>query len=171
MLRPPRRILVPVDLSPASAEAFEAARGMARRSHARLEVVYCDAPLPPEMALFGAPALAWSPRRAQLERELVRRYPGADSHHVLHGEASPTILRLVEERRPDLLVMGSHRRRGLDRLILGSVTASVAGRSIVPVLVIPAGLARRRRGPEKRLAGRRKVSARPRGGAALIEGT
>ncbi|HTJ25416.1 MAG TPA: universal stress protein [Candidatus Limnocylindria bacterium] len=47
------------------------------------------------------------------------------------------ILRLERELAPDLVVMGTHGRRGLQRLVLGSTTESVLRRSTVPVVVVP----------------------------------
>ncbi|MNT95545.1 Universal stress protein family protein [compost metagenome] len=46
------------------------------------------------------------------------------------------ILRALESTGADLIVMGSHGRRGLERLVLGSVTQRVLGVVHIPVLVV-----------------------------------
>ncbi|MBI3289692.1 MAG: universal stress protein [Elusimicrobia bacterium] len=130
---PPRRILVPVDLSAASTLAFRAARLLAAHFKARVEVVYCEASPPPEIGVFGSTA-SMLPARARVEASLRRRYPQADARHVLRGEPSWTLPKLIARRRPDLIVMGTHGRRGLERAILGSVTESMLRHNPVPVL-------------------------------------
>jgi nucleotide-binding universal stress UspA family protein len=46
------------------------------------------------------------------------------------------ILETAKKRRCDLIVMGSHGRRGFSRLLLGSVTSQVLARAGMPVLVV-----------------------------------
>ena len=53
---------------------------------------------------------------------------------VKEGVPIPTIVEAAKEY--DLLVMGTHGRTGLDRLLLGSVTEGVLHRTSVPVLVV-----------------------------------
>ncbi len=54
---------------------------------------------------------------------------------VLIGSPSETIRREVERARPDLLLLGSRRRHGVSRLVLGSVSHSILHRPSCPVLV------------------------------------
>jgi nucleotide-binding universal stress UspA family protein len=55
---------------------------------------------------------------------------------LVDGAPAGTILNYVESEGIDLVVMGTHGRRGLDRLLLGSVAQQVVRRSPVPVLVV-----------------------------------
>lgn len=57
---------------------------------------------------------------------------------VMEGKAAKAILEMVEELGPDLIVIGSHGRGGLDQLLLGSVTDRVLRKSRAPVLVVHA---------------------------------
>lgn len=57
---------------------------------------------------------------------------------ALEGPPHEAIIEYVEDRGVDLIVMGSHGRRGLDRILVGSVTESVLRGTDVPVLVVPA---------------------------------
>ena len=57
--------------------------------------------------------------------------------HVLEeGAPVSAILRTANKNKADLIVMGSHGRRGLEKLVLGSVTQRVLGLVHVPVLVV-----------------------------------
>jgi nucleotide-binding universal stress UspA family protein len=56
--------------------------------------------------------------------------------HVRAGEPARAIRKFVEENDIDLVVMGSHGRSGLKRVILGSVTEKVLRRTRLPVLVV-----------------------------------
>nr|WP_295890497.1 universal stress protein [uncultured Devosia sp.] len=56
--------------------------------------------------------------------------------HVPASIAADAILKTAEEQGADLIVMGSHGRRGLGRLLLGSQAAEVLARTTIPVLVV-----------------------------------
>jgi nucleotide-binding universal stress UspA family protein len=77
--------------------------------------------------------------------ELVAGVANEAAHHsvpcqtrVLVGPASRTIVDLAAEWRAGLIVMGSHGRTGLKRLLMGSVTERVVGQASCPVLVVKA---------------------------------
>jgi len=60
----------------------------------------------------------------------------ANTVHVLDRYAADGIIDTATERHSDLIVMTSHGRRGVTRVLLGSQTAEVLARSTIPVLVI-----------------------------------
>jgi nucleotide-binding universal stress UspA family protein len=62
--------------------------------------------------------------------------PSASSTVVPEGEPAAGIIAAATEARADVIVMGSHGRRGLQRLFLGSVAEHVVRHSPVPVLVV-----------------------------------
>ncbi|MBI1744205.1 universal stress protein [Candidatus Acetothermia bacterium] len=55
---------------------------------------------------------------------------------VEEGHPAETILRYAKENKIDLIVMGTHGRRGLNRILLGSVAEEVVRRSPVPVITV-----------------------------------
>ncbi|MBI3564320.1 MAG: universal stress protein [Elusimicrobia bacterium] len=112
MLRfPPRRILAAVDPSEVSIHAA-----------------------------FAAPPFDDDARRREMLGALGKRL-GADARlRVVRGDPVRTLRRLAADRKYDLLVMGTHRRAGLARVLLGSVAEAVVVDSPCPVLVVPTGL-------------------------------
>jgi nucleotide-binding universal stress UspA family protein len=58
---------------------------------------------------------------------------------VVEGKPSREIVRYAEENDCDLVVMGTHGRGGIDRLLLGSVAESVIRASSIPVTTVPVG--------------------------------
>lgn len=72
------------------------------------------------------------PALARAQQEGVR----ANGIHVLDRYAADGVIDTATERNADLIVMTSHGRRGVTRVLLGSQTAEVLARSTLPVLVI-----------------------------------
>ena len=68
-------------------------------------------------------------------------FPGLDTQAMVLSESGtvPSIIRHAESADADLIVMGSHGKTGLEKLVFGSVTASVIEDSRIPVLVVPSG--------------------------------
>lgn len=56
---------------------------------------------------------------------------------VEDGEFAETILRVSSELKVDMIVMGTHGRGGLEKMLLGSVAEKVLHRSSIPILIIP----------------------------------
>lgn len=56
---------------------------------------------------------------------------------VADGETADTILFIAEEHKIDIIVMGSHSRRGLDKLLMGSVAEKVLHHTKVPLFIVP----------------------------------
>jgi nucleotide-binding universal stress UspA family protein len=140
-----RTILHPTDLSDASRPAFAYACDLAGEYGARLVVLYAQEPILPLVAdgiMFPADdSVARAMARTELDA-LGPVGPTIDIERVLRdGPAVETTLGLADEVHADLIVMGTHGRGGLGRLLLGSVAEQVLRRAHVPVLFVKAGLA------------------------------
>src|SRR5688572_6076715 len=94
------------------------------------------------------PGVVWSrdddePRRRHAHERLRRQLRGgpfADAVlHVVVGEPGARIVEVAREVDADLVALPSHGRRGLPRLLLGSVAEHVARLAPCPVLVVPIG--------------------------------
>lgn len=72
----------------------------------------------------------------KLEAYGVERSASALEPMVQEGKPAAVILEVAERVQPDLIVIGSHGRSGLDQLLLGSVTDRVLRKARLPVLVV-----------------------------------
>jgi nucleotide-binding universal stress UspA family protein len=132
-------ILVPVDLEPASMRALEVAGNLAPRLGAT--VVALHVYTLPRFAYPGFTPVMPSTLNediAAAARKAVESVGAAKGVRVLlsEGDAATEILAAIEEMRPRLVVMGTHGRHGLSRLMLGSVAEKVMRKSPVPVMTI-----------------------------------
>jgi nucleotide-binding universal stress UspA family protein len=131
-------ILHPTDFSAHSECAFRLACSLARDYGARLIVLHV-AQLP-VMAQDGMVLLPPQPeayREAVAEQLRQLRAPNSGvriAHRLEEGDTSTEILRVAQETSCDLLVLGTHGRTGLSRLLMGSVAEKVLRRAPCPVL-------------------------------------
>src|SRR5579859_5110301 len=133
-------ILQPNDFSPTSAKAFEVACALARDRSARLLVLHVvPAPL---TTLGGTPGLPPSELEYDLEaprKQLAGLRAPKDvplETRLLIGEAAETILSTARASGCELIVMGTHGRSGIGRLLMGSVAEQVIRRAPCPVLTL-----------------------------------
>lgn len=138
----PSTLLVPVDLSPRSAEAVAYAVELARELDARIALTI-NLNLP-ERACLEDRQPDWSGSMEELAEVEVSRWALVESGQAPvdvivtnHPEPADGILAAVAESGADALVIGSHGRSMASRWILGSVTERVIRDSTVPVFVVP----------------------------------
>jgi universal stress protein A len=136
-------ILHPTDFSARSAHAFEVACALARGCGAGLVVLHVAAP-PPTLVGEGV-FLPLVPDDLPTLEEKLRRLrparPGVEvTHRMAQGDPVREILRAAEETKCGLIVMGTHGRRGLSRLVMGSVAEQVVRRAGCPVVTVRAPL-------------------------------
>ena len=142
-----RAILLPTDFSECAARAVPVAADMARLLGARIICLHVVEPV--------VPAVGWTPVAEplpvadvseRLEASATRELPkiarsaecaGLDVEDVVtHGEAASEIVRVARERRAGLIVISSHGRTGLGRILFGSTAESVVRHAHCPVLVV-----------------------------------
>lgn len=56
---------------------------------------------------------------------------------VSQGDTSSTIINIANEKNADVIVMGSHSRRWLEKILLGSITEEVLRHSTIPLFIVP----------------------------------
>jgi nucleotide-binding universal stress UspA family protein len=136
-----RTILHPTDFSEQSEAAYRLACALARHHRCRLLVAHV-LEIPAAAYLGGGfvPDTSSELREAQekLRRLRLEEEGGAVEQHLLSGEPAAEIVRLAEELKCDLIVMGTHGRTGLRRLVVGSVAEGVLRTAPCPVLVTKA---------------------------------
>lgn len=137
-------ILVPTDGSAGVERAVAHAADLARVHDATIHALYVvDTPgvtgLPAETAVAGVRPPLQEQGEAALEavERLVDGVPVETT--VVEGTPSTEIVRFASERAVDAVVMGTHGRAGIDRLLLGSVTEQVVRSAPVPVVTVSVG--------------------------------
>jgi nucleotide-binding universal stress UspA family protein len=138
---PIRTILFPTDFSDCAACAYPVAAALARDHGARLVLLHVATP--PAAVTYGELAKMLQQRdgyRLELEQRL-RGYPvpgpGVPVEYRLEdGHPATEILAAVEETGCDLVVMGTHGRTGISRILLGSVAEQVMRRAPCPVVTV-----------------------------------
>ena len=140
-----KKILVPVDFNPLATAALNHAAQLAEQSGAEIIVVYADTFDPPTeftARQTGTIAAAIEDSRRKTAEELDRyaheHVPEILAMQTEVREALPVegILAAIEEHQPDLVVMGTHGRGRLSRLLFGSVAQNVLRATRVPVVTI-----------------------------------
>ena len=144
-----RKILVPVDGSAPSRKAVQHAVKLAREQKSRLVGFYVGPPWQlPSYSEYVPAAIVTPKEHAAAVRRTAARILGAVSRaaasarvrctttHVLGPYPHEEIVKAARRQRCDLIVIASHGRRGVSRLLLGSVTSKVLAHAKVPVLVV-----------------------------------
>lgn len=145
------RIVVGIDGSELATKALRHALELAKQTGGRLYVVMATEPS--MMVVAGAEAIGAGTGQmiAQLEEskanfaketlgeaKIVAEGAGQsiETFHVPSSTAADAILTIAARHDASLIVMGSHGRRGLGRLLLGSQAGEVLAHSTIPVLVV-----------------------------------
>src|SRR6266478_3213395 len=140
-----KKILVGTDFSEASDEARRVAIELARRLGAELEIVHVEEPLPAyafaEGALLDLPRLqeevrTWAERQLEDLARGARASGVSTTTAVLLGVPANTIVEAARTERADLIVVGTHGRTGLERVLLGSVAERVVRNAPCAVLTV-----------------------------------
>ena len=137
-----KKILFATDFSAPSQAALEYASSLARDTGATLVIVHVEELL---VQYGSGDQVYYSPPQCpnpELKRMLEKVVPSVKDvkyeHRLVMGVAADEILRISEEEGVDLIVLGTHGRTGLARVLMGSVAEDVMRRSTCPVLTLKA---------------------------------
>lgn len=151
-MEPIRTILHPTDFSASADHAFRLACSLARDHGARLVVLHVTAPaypIVPEMVAIPPVAveLPTEEERENLRERLEAIRPAGEDvaieHRLETGSVVDLITTVAEETGAEWIVMGTHGRTGLNRLLMGSVAEQIVRRAPCPVLTVKLPVARR----------------------------
>jgi len=141
-----KKILFPVDLSEVSPKLVEFARTVAQRFDAELHVINVTRPL-----LAQSQGIDFSHEGIEKIRESYYQKMGEQldqfvAEHLagygkivtahLQGDPSDGILHYIKENGISLVIMGTHGRKGLDKILFGSVAQRIVQMSPVPVMTV-----------------------------------
>jgi len=145
-----RKILVAVDGSPASSKGLREAIRLAQAEGARLFIVHVVDEYPAfavmDGMMAGAPGADLVPALREGGKKVLAKAVAAAHKQKVNAKgilremlAGPAALPIVREARKvgaDLIVLGTHGRRGVRRLVLGSDAEQVVRTASVPVLLV-----------------------------------
>ena len=133
-----KRVLCPIDFSSTSEMALEFAATFCRANGGKLFIVYVESnPTPYGPGLYGS-----LPSPIHRDHERLWETKPADSgkiefeHFLLFGDPIKEICKFIKHSKIDLVVIGTHGRRGVSRMIMGSVAEGLVRSSPVPVLTV-----------------------------------
>ena len=133
------KILVPTDFSTLGQTALEMATSLARDRGATLLIVHVEQP---PMAYGGGEFYYGieDPNREELQQMLSQVTPTdaavSYEHRLLVGSPADAILHIAEKENVEMIVMPTHGRRGVLRLLMGSVAEEVVRKAKCPVLTV-----------------------------------
>lgn len=137
-----RKVLIAVDDSPIAAHAVDVGAELAQALHAEVALIYVIDPsltYAPESGLSADDVKrAAESEGKRLVADLRSRLPeGLGSMQFISaGPPGPEIARAAEQWPADVIVIGSHGRRGMSRALLGSVAEAVMRHASCPVLIV-----------------------------------
>jgi nucleotide-binding universal stress UspA family protein len=142
-----RSIVVPTDFSECGNYALSYAASLARKFDASIICVHVIEPMVPTVGYSGmTEPLPIADITDQLENSAERELPKLAASGgcaglsveelIVHGEAASEIVRVAKERKVDLIVVSSHGRTGLGRILFGSTAEAVVRHASCPVLVV-----------------------------------
>jgi nucleotide-binding universal stress UspA family protein len=136
-----KKILLPVDFSTAGQAALNMATMLARDTKATLIILHVEEP---PMA-YGGGELYYGlvePDRTELSRMLHEIKPSDPSIPVVYrlvtGDPATSVCQAAEEEGADFIVVGSHGRTGIGRLLMGSVAEAIVRHAKCPVVTVKA---------------------------------
>jgi len=143
-----KRILHASDFSPASRPALRVARELALALKAQLILCHAYEPLAPVMGAASIPPKLFSQIMASTRagaQGRLERLAASVGHGgtriatvLIEGPPSTAVLRAAKRKRADLIVLGTHGRTGIQRMLLGSVAERIVRHSPCPVLTVRA---------------------------------
>ena len=138
-----KKILFPIDFSESVNKLIPYVLTLAQAFNSRVHLLYVVRDFQ-YLTSFHVP----HPSLDQLETEVLENaqkmiarvgeenFPSGYITRVSRGDAAGEIIQYAQAEKIDLIVMGTHGRKGLDRTLFGSVAANVVKNSPVPVMVI-----------------------------------
>jgi nucleotide-binding universal stress UspA family protein len=140
-----KNILFPTDFSESSLQALAYAADMARCNNSKICMMHVIYDMATVSGLY-VPHISLDEMYADMEASAARelRNFGAElrqdlkdvEYEVLRGVPYEEILKCAEQRHADIIIIGTHGRKGLDRVLFGSTAERVVRNSSCPVLTV-----------------------------------
>ena len=139
------KILLPVDLSESSPKIVPFVTGIAEKFDSKIHILFVA-----RIFQYFAGIYVPHPSIDKFENEIAegarkslkeftRKYfkdPESITTAVVKGDAAEQIIKYIEDQGIDLLIMGTHGRKGLDKVIFGSVAEKLSKTTPVPIMLV-----------------------------------
>jgi len=150
-----KKILIALDYDPAAQEIAETGYALAKSMNAKVVLLHVTSDYVYYSALDYSPILGYDSfsnlgalqtntveelhKAAENYLETTKQHLGDNTIQtvVKDGDFGDLILQTAKEMNIDIIVMGSHGRRGLDKILMGSVAEKVLRHSSIPLFIIP----------------------------------
>jgi nucleotide-binding universal stress UspA family protein len=151
-----KQILIALDYDPSAQQIAEGGMALAKAMNAKITLLHVIADPTYYSSLDYSPIMGFNgfglgaavdlqgtfselKKLSQDYLERSKEYLGDSSIQTIikEGDSSDAILEAAKTLHADIIVMGSHSRRGLDKILMGSVTESVLHKTSVPLYIIP----------------------------------
>ena len=133
-----KTILFPTDFSTASDAALVHAESLARQMNARLLIVHVEEP----PLAYGGGELYYGLPEPSSERilKMLEDVKPSDpsvpyTHRLTMGDPAGEVVRMATDENAEMIILGTHGRTGMTRLLMGSVAEAIVRRAPCPVLV------------------------------------
>ena len=140
-----KKILFPVDLSESSDKILPYVQTVAKKFDSKIYILFAARVFDYFTSIYVP-----HPSINKFEKEIIegaekRLYEFVDTHFkefpgtktvVVAGDAAEKIVEYIEDQKIDLVIMGTHGRKGLERILFGSVADRVIKMSPVPVMSV-----------------------------------
>jgi len=138
------KILFPLDFSETSEQVLSYVLAMADKFDTHISVVYVtrdlsyftelDVPYP---TIYSFNQDIKRGAEKTMQRFCEQHLQGYKySNYILSGDPATELVNFIKDNDIDLVIMGTHGRKGLDRIVFGSVAESVSRNSTAPVMTI-----------------------------------
>jgi nucleotide-binding universal stress UspA family protein len=139
------KVLFPVDLSEVSPKIVPQVQMMVGQFNAQIHLVYVAETLEYSAGVYG-PVVGGRDFEEDLVKSAEKGLEDFERQHfsgysntvraVLRGDPAEELLNYIEAHKIDMVIMGTHGRKGLDKIIFGSVADHVVKNASVPVLTV-----------------------------------
>jgi nucleotide-binding universal stress UspA family protein len=141
-----KRVLFPVDFTENESKILPYVLSVSEKYDARIYLLHVVEDLPKWESGFYIPHIPWDQYREEalkgagkaLDRVCKKRLKGCPNFQkmIVSGDPAQEILKTIETEAIDLVIMGTHGRKGLEHVFFGSVAENVVKKSPAPVLTI-----------------------------------
>jgi nucleotide-binding universal stress UspA family protein len=139
-----KTILCAVDLSEISAQVADYAKTLAKALNANVKVIYVAPSLTQYVGFHVPPSSIESfvgeivsGAEKTMDAFIQEHFPDVQAEgYVANGYAAEEIINYANEQQVDMIIMGTHGRRGIDRVLFGSVAEKIVKTAKVPVLTL-----------------------------------